>query len=98
METRVTFIAHNSSLYGTNRSMLDPIEPVKEHAKLFGLDICFFDPADPKDIADKIIEFEHDIDRYSESSIKASTVIGLINDKYMGKCHSEACLSDTIRK
>lgn len=65
------------------------IEPAREHAKLFNMDVCFFDPYNPEDIANKIIGFEHDIDHYRESSIKASAVIGLINDKYMGKCYSD---------
>lgn len=65
------------------------IEPAREHAKLFNINVCFFDPYNPEDIANKIIEFENDIDRYTDSSIKASAVIGLINYKYMGKCYSD---------
>lgn len=65
------------------------IEPAKEHAKLLDIDVCFFDPHNPEDIADKIIAFERNINHYRKSSAKASSVICLIDEKYMGSCYSE---------
>lgn len=65
------------------------IKPAREHAKLFNMNVCFFDPYNPEDIAEKIIEFERNINHYKESSAKASSLIRLINKKYMGKCYSD---------
>ena len=65
------------------------IEPAREHAKLFNMDVCFFDPNSPEDIAEKLIEFERNINHYRESSAKASSVIRLISKKYMGRCYSD---------
>ncbi|MDL1983073.1 MAG: glycosyltransferase [Deltaproteobacteria bacterium] len=64
-------------------------KPAREHAKLFNMDVCFFDPHSPEDTAEKIIEFENNIDQYQESSIEASSFIRLIDEKYMGKCYSD---------
>lgn len=69
------------------------IEPAREDAKLLDMDICFFDPNDPEDIARRIVDFENDIDRYRSSSERASRLIRCINASYTGRCYAEVLSS-----
>lgn len=65
------------------------IPAAREHARLFDMDVCFFDPNDPEDMAKKILEFEKHIEFYRRSSLRARDVIKLIDLSYTGKCYSD---------
>lgn len=65
------------------------IEPARDHAKLFNMDVCFFDPNEPEDIAKKLIYFQDNIKHYRDSSMKAQPAVHLVDKKYMGKCYSD---------
>ena len=65
------------------------IAPAKEHAELFGLDACFFDPKDPHDIARQLMAFLNNIDFYRQSSVRASLRIRAVNQEYVGRCYTD---------
>jgi glycosyltransferase involved in cell wall biosynthesis len=64
------------------------IPPAVEHAKLLGIQVCFFDPANPQDIANKFVEFEKNFHIFANSVIQAKPAIHRINSAYVGYCYA----------
>lgn len=62
------------------------IPNARYHAEMYDLKAMFFDKDNPENIADALIEFEKNIDRYAASSRKAQKYIEAINSDYMGDC------------
>ncbi|HRX87452.1 MAG TPA: glycosyltransferase, partial [Phycisphaerae bacterium] len=65
------------------------IAPARAHAKLLNMDVCFFDPRDPDDIARKILAFERDAERYVTSAERVRDVIRGFDAAYTGSCYAE---------
>jgi glycosyltransferase involved in cell wall biosynthesis len=65
------------------------IRPTEEHAKLLGAGVCFFDPTNPADIADKLVHFVNNLDSFRKSIAPANAVVRAINGNYMGRCYSD---------
>ncbi|MCK4787546.1 MAG: glycosyltransferase [Desulfobacteraceae bacterium] len=65
------------------------IPEARAHADLFGIEVCFFDPQNPYDIAEKVVQFERDIERYRVSSEQAARSIRKADEKYIGRCYSQ---------
>ena len=65
------------------------IEPARAHAKLFDVDVCYFDPADPSDMADQLVYFGRNLQRYRESSVRAADTVRRVDTAYMGRCYAD---------
>lgn len=65
------------------------IEPARAHAKLFDIDVCYFDPADPRNMADQLAHFGGNLQRYRESSVRASDAVRRVDAAYMGRCYAD---------
>jgi glycosyltransferase involved in cell wall biosynthesis len=73
--------------YWAKPAACSDIPPAREHASMLGMDVCFFDPEDPADIAAQLGEFVANIDAYRESARAASTRIRAFDDGYLGRCY-----------
>lgn len=65
------------------------IPPARAHAQLMGLEVCFFNPTKPEDLADKVVQFEENIGRFKKASRTAAETVQAVNKRYMGYCYAD---------
>jgi len=65
------------------------IQAARDHARMVGLEPCWFDPAEPADIARAMVDLEENYDRYGESAERARKTIACIDLDYMGRCYGD---------
>ncbi len=65
------------------------IAPARSHAAMLDVDVAFFDPADPDDMARTICDFECSYAHYENSARTAMAAVRQFDGQYMGKRYAE---------
>jgi glycosyltransferase involved in cell wall biosynthesis len=79
---------HEGAVFGKPHACAR-IDPTVEHVNLLGVEVCYFDPDLPEDIALKLIEFGRNIEMYKKMMIPAIAMVQAIDRNYMGYCYLE---------